>query len=406
MVRRGLIFLLLVFNLFFASGCWDRNEPEDLGIVSGLGIEQGSAGKIRITIQTLNTSALARTGGGRGVEFEKAYRNTSVEGDTIVEALNNLITLTATKRFLSHTDLIIISEDLARERGVQDILDFLERDPQLRLDAWFVIGRGRIANLFEVPGRLTSSPSQRISDIIKFHNDSLSYAPLKVAEFIRVLESPISNPYTAVVEIQPNTSVATGKGYGILDGNVPEPLYNVALNGTAVFKENRMVGWLDQYESKGLLWLKGEAKQGTITFTAPGKEPKKATTVIAQAKSKLEPEIRDEQIIMTLKIKVKTALNDNQARIRPEQSADLSSAEAAQGEEIKREIQAALDKAQAEYGVDLFGFGEAVHRKYPREWKEMKKDWADIFPTIKVRVLVESVIEHTSLTTEGPLPGQ
>jgi len=62
------------------------------------------------------------------VEFEKAYRNAVVEGDTIYDALNQLTMKAATKRNLSHTTLFIVSEDLARERGVKDILDFLERD--------------------------------------------------------------------------------------------------------------------------------------------------------------------------------------------------------------------------------------------------------------------------------------
>lgn len=42
---------------------------------------------------------------------------------------------------------------------------------------------------------------------------------------------------------------------------------------------------------------------------------------------------------------------------------------------IESEVKAALRKAQAELGVDIFGFGEAVHRKYPKEWQELKGRW-------------------------------
>lgn len=402
MGRRALIIFLLSLNIFLIAGCWDRNEPEDLGIVTGLGIDQGSGGKIRIIIQTLNTSALSKTGGGRGVEFEKGYRNTAVEGDTIADALNKLVDLTATKRFLSHTNLFIISEDLARQRGIQDIVDFMERDPQIRLDAWFIVSRGSLNNLLDVPGRLTASPCQRISDIVKFNNDAFSYAPLKVAEFVRLLESESGQPYTGLVEIQPNPSFTNDKGHGILDGTVPEPMQNTVMNGTAVFKGDKMVGWLNRNESKGLLWLRGDTKQGTLTFSPPGKEPKKVTTIIRRAKSTLEPEIRDGQVYMTVKVKVDTFLDDNQAGVQPDKPAELGKVESAQGVEIKHEIQAALDKAQQEYQVDIFGFGEAVHRKYPREWKQMKKDWAGIFPTVKVKVQVKSTIEHTLLTVGGP----
>lgn len=405
MVRR-VILILLILNIFIISGCWDRTELEDLGFVNAVGIEQGSGGKIRVIVQTINTSALSKTSGGRGVEFEKGYRNSVIEGDTFADAINNLSTATATKRSFSHNNLFIISEDLARQRGVQDILDFLERDPQIRLDAWVIVGRGSLVNLLDVPGRISSSVGGRLTDILKFRNESSTYAPLKLEEFIRLLESKSSQPYTAVVEIQPNASVPTDKGHGILDGNVPEPLNNTIINGTALFKQDKMVGWLNDRESRGLLLLRGEIKQGNITFQAPGKEPKKVTTKFIRAKSKLEPEIKDGQVYMTIKVEVETYLFDNQARIRPDKPGELSKVEAAQGKEVKRQVEAALRKAQEQYKVDVFGFGEAVHRKYPREWKQMEKNWPDLFPAVKVNIQVKSVIQHTSLTIGGPELGQ
>jgi len=405
MLRRVLI-ILLILNIFIISGCWDRTELEDLGVVTAVGIEQGNSGKIRVIVQTINTSALSKIGGGRGVEFEKGYRNSVIEGDTFADAINKLTTITATKRSFSHNNLFIISEDLARQRGVQDILDFLERDPQIRLDAWVIVGRGSLVNLLDVPGRITGSVGGRLTDILKFHNESSTYAPLKLEEFIRLFESKCCQPYTAVVEIQPNASVPTDKGHGILDGNVPEPLNNTTINGTALFKKDKMAGWLNDTESRGLLLLRGEAKRGNITFQVPGKEPKKVTTKLIQAKSKLEPVIKDGQIYITAKVAVESYILDNQAGINPGNPGELVKAEAAQGREVKRQIETALKKAQEQYQLDVFGFGEAVHRKYPQEWKQMEKNWPELFPAVKVKVQVKSLIQHTSLTIGAPESAQ
>ena len=65
---------------------------------------------------------------------------------------------------------------------------------------------------------------------------------------------------------------------------------------------------------------------------------------------------------------------------------------------IKNEIESVLKKAQREWGVDIFGFGEAVHRKYPREWKELKDQWRDVFPNIKVQVKVDSKLRTAGLS--------
>ncbi|MGE5396269.1 MAG: hypothetical protein ACM3MK_01890, partial [Chitinophagales bacterium] len=177
MARRILIILLFVLNILAMSGCWDRTELEDLGVVNAVGIEHGSKERIRTVVQTLNTAAQSKTTGGRGVEFEKGYRNSVIEDTTFAGTINRMTVLTATKRNFSHNTLFIISEDFARKEGVRDLLDFLERDPQIRLDAWIIIGRGSLVNMLDVPGRISGSPGQRINDIIKFHNESFSYAP-------------------------------------------------------------------------------------------------------------------------------------------------------------------------------------------------------------------------------------
>lgn len=406
MYRRISIILLLVVNIFMLTGCWDRNELENMRIISAFGIEAGSEGKIRIIVQPMNTEALIKGAGGKGVEFEKAYRNTVIEGDTVYDALNNLMTFAAAKRSLSHTDLLIISEDLARDRGVQDVLDFFDRDPGIRLDAWFTIASGSVVDLMDIPGRISTTPGSRISEILKFHDDSFTYAPLKLGDFIRLIEDESSQAYTVLIEAEPNASVPSNQGHGILDGNVPEPLENIVLHKTAVFRQDKMVGYLNSDESRGLLWLKGEVKGGTIAFSLPEWEGKKAVTTILRTKTELEPEIINGQVYITAKIEVKSVLNDNQPGIKISEPGGVKVLEAAQSEEVKREVEAALRKAQEEYKVDVFGFGEVVHHRLPREWQDIKGDWSDIFPDVQVNIQVKSLIEHTLTTGNAPKPGR
>lgn len=399
--RRIFIILLLGLNIFTLAGCWDRNELEDLAIVSGVGIEKGSQGKIRVVVQIINTGALTKGVGSKAVEFEKGYRNAAAEGDTIYDALNNLGVMSPFKINLSHTTLFIISEDLARGNGLKDILDFLERDPQIRFDGWVIIGRGSLTNMLDVVGRITTTPADRIANMIKFHHDNFSYVPLKLAEFIRLTQSESSQPYTGVVEIQPNLSLATEPGHEILNGNVPEPVENIVMNGTAIFNKDKMIGWLNQEESRGLMWLIGEVKAGNISFSIPGKEGIVVTSVV-RAGRKLKPEIIDGQPYITAEIEVESFLFDNQAGVDIDNISEVEKMETAQGEQVKREVEDALRKAQEEYKADVFGFGEVIHRKYPGEWQRMKDEWPEIFPSVQVDVKVKSLIQHTALTSRVP----
>ena len=50
----------------------------------------------------------------------------------------------------------------------------------------------------------------------------------------------------------------------------------------------------------------------------------------------------------------------------------------------------ALDKAQKTLKTDIFGFGEAIHRKYPKVWEKIKSDWNDKFLDLPVSITVEA----------------
>jgi spore germination protein KC len=56
---------------------------------------------------------------------------------------------------------------------------------------------------------------------------------------------------------------------------------------------------------------------------------------------------------------------------------------------VKLLCEKALNKAQKELKTDIFGFGEAIHRKYPKTWEKLKDDWNDKFTDLPVNITVE-----------------
>lgn len=406
MVRRLTMILSMIIIIISLSGCWDRREMDDLGIVAGIAVETMAGGNVRVIVQSINTQAVVKGagGGGTALTYQKAYRNTVAEGESIEAAINNLTEVTPIQRFFSHSNVVVISEEMARTRGIREILDYLERNPELRLDPWVVVARGSLISLMDQPGRITLIPAQRISNYMKISKISSSFAPRNVGQFIRMMQSSGSQPYTAVIEIRPNQSLPNEAGHSTENGVVPEPVSQIAVNGTAVFKQDKMVGWLNKSESRGLLWIKGEVKQATLSFPIPGDKDESAVTVITKSKCWLKPVIKDEQIIMTANIKADSYLVEVEGKIDPGKTDELKKLETMQRAAIESEIRSALNKAQKEYNSDIFGFGDVVHRSYPELWKQLKEQWDEIFPTLEVQINVESNIRHTSLISKPAEP--
>ncbi len=42
-----------------------------------------------------------------------------------------------------------------------------------------------------------------------------------------------------------------------------------------------------------------------------------------------------------------------------------------------------------EWAADIFGFGEAIHRKYPELWEKIKDDWNSEFVNLPVNITVK-----------------
>lgn len=47
-----------------------------------------------------------------------------------------------------------------------------------------------------------------------------------------------------------------------------------------------------------------------------------------------------------------------------------------------------LNIFQENYQADVLGFGEAIHRANPTEWRKIKDDWQTIYPEVEVNVKV------------------
>ncbi|MCL5290416.1 MAG: Ger(x)C family spore germination protein [Firmicutes bacterium] len=407
---RILLTLLLLGVIATQQGCWDHREVERLGIVMATGVDLAPEGRVRVIVQNINPGALGKgmAGGMGGITgtSNKPYLNRSIEGETMFDAIRELSRQTPRQLFFAHNQVILISEKLVRERGVREVMDFFERNPQIRRTTWLLVGKGDMNALMDEPGRLEGSPAQRIFGIISERELSSQYAAQRLGDFLETMESESTQPYTAVLERIPNKAVTEEHKNRLAEGHIAEPHQNMIINGTAVFRRDKMAGWLNSKESRGLLWIRGKVKGGIIEIPGPEGKGGSISLEILRSKTKMKPELRDGSIYMSVSIKEESNLGEATVPLDLTKPEIVKELEDIQNQAIRKEIESALTRAQQDLRVDVFGFGEAVHRQYPRQWKEMKKNWQDLFPAVQVEVEVDSKIRRTGMITKPPEPKQ
>ncbi|HOL15325.1 MAG TPA: hypothetical protein PLZ49_03915, partial [Bacillota bacterium] len=137
---KRLALTLLLIALMTGScctGCWNRREPELLGIVLAVGFDYDQErGLYQVFAQLANPIALGGAGGdgggGGGAGGKKPFWTVDAKGRTPFEAIRNLIEVSSRELFWAHCRVVLFSENLAR-RGLKDIFDLFERERQFRL---------------------------------------------------------------------------------------------------------------------------------------------------------------------------------------------------------------------------------------------------------------------------------
>lgn len=61
---------------------------------------------------------------------------------------------------------------------------------------------------------------------------------------------------------------------------------------------------------------------------------------------------------------------------------------------VKKEIQETIKVVQQKYQSDIFGFGVAIYKSNPQQWKKVKANWDEIFAELPVSVEVKVQISH------------
>jgi spore germination protein KC len=154
-----------------------------------------------------------------------------------------------------------------------------------------------------------------------------------------------------------------------------------------------LAGWMDNSESKGLLWVKGNIKGGNLPIQLNNK---KIDIQIIKTKSKIKTVIKDKKLQVDILIDVFSNLDESQVKMDVSDPQVLTSMADLQAKEIKKQILMAFNKSKS-LDSDVLGFGNYLYGKYPREWKLMQFKKYDYYQNIILNVDIKSTVNHIGL---------
>ncbi|NLC07604.1 MAG: Ger(x)C family spore germination protein [Syntrophomonadaceae bacterium] len=415
-----IVVLLITLPLLF-TGCWDRREIQFLNVVTGLGFDQimvGDQPKIRLSILTQQPASLEETkgAGGAGGSSGKAGilgagRVISFEGETISDALRQSGLRTSRQLFMSHTQVIIIGEELAK-KGIAPVVDFATRHKDINLRTLVMVCEGTAFETLQSQPEIEGLTTSEIKGISKFLHRSSMAASANLFNVLYDLMTPGREPavsylrtITPLEESSPikqpdnNTqnranSVTEGRSE---EGGVPPQHKTPVIEGSAIFSGNKMVGLLDPEESQGFLLITNQAGSGVIPVAYAATQ-KDTSYLFRNVKTQVNPVINYNGITFVVNLKGQGDFRESDTVIELNEE-NIRKLEELINQEVEYRCLKAVTKIQA-IGADALGFGDILYRLNPKVWKDIKDQWDEIFPTVRVQVQADFQIKHTGLVED------
>jgi spore germination protein KC len=384
--------LLLIVCLMCLSGCKGMREVEELSPIIGIGIDLGEKpGTYLITYQLI----APQKGGESGVSVKS--RVIGVEASTGREAHEKISKITSRMPFMGSLKVIVLGEDVAKAGFIQR-LDFEQRFPEFRRTLYLVVTKGKAENLLNMELAADEIPSIYIKRVLE-KGDAISVQPvINLGQFLKALSENSEVPIIPLVQ-----RIEQGDE-GIVFKAKEEEVEELQFEGAGVFREDRLVDFLTDRETKGYMWLEDKVKLRLINTMSSEDSQVVFGGQVLQSSTKHKVTDQNGQITMQYRIKAIMQVDEVAGltkRLSETEWAELiKEAEKSFAQEIRQECELSIQK-EKKLGLDFLSIGRHIDQQKPAYWKAVKDQWEQKIADLPVSVDVQVKIEHTGMSSSS-----
>ncbi len=375
MKLKKILCCIITVALIFLCGCSSQNiyldyrEIDLLELIQTIGFDYEDS-QITATI----ASGITRENPKPTILYESA--------DTATLALKKLQSYTEPKYiFFSHMENILIGKEAA-EHSFGELMDFVQRTVDMRLDAsLFILNEGKAKDTI----LNTTGDNAAINELLNsLKKDVTLLSEGHVFSFGDIASALAYNGcaiVSAIETVPKKEPLETGSDF------------TIASSGYAIIKEGRLTGFIDEDCAKGVNLLTNQMKTD-FTELDDGKGGSISLKLTFES-TDITP-IYDGNSLECVDISVKlhAQIEELQNPIDIYDPTTLSAYEDQLSQKEKSFIQAAIAASQS-MAADFMQFEKILHIKNPVKFEKIQSSWKDVFPTLNFNVSVSSTIDRT-----------
>lgn len=386
--RKSLLFIIILISIY-CTGCMSRVDIQKLSIVMGMGIDVDDSNSYKISFQVLQSGAGKQdssrgaekgAGGGEGVLYYEGI------GETVFEAMGDAASKMSKSEFYGQLKIVVIG-NRAAERGIASIVDFLGRFNEIRASIPIYVTKGTAASIMRMSISEDTIPVNAIDEMVMNQIRSGRNPVIYMAELLDTFAKEDRYPILGVINLSKKTESAGAESF--------------IMDGIAAFDGDKLINYLSTKEIEGYQYIMGKVDDGSSVVKMPSGS--KISLEILETKGRIRTEVVNGKPEVSINISQLTSVREMPGNFNPVKNPDiLEEIGKLQSENIRGKVEKTLRIVQNEIGKDIIDIGGEIHRHHPKEWKNIKENWKDIFPYLDIEINVDTRVRGTGLITKPP----
>ncbi|MEJ9218636.1 Ger(x)C family spore germination protein [Paenibacillus glucanolyticus] len=388
------------------TGCWDRLDPENMAFIMAIGVDTGPKNDyiytFAVAMPKASSGATASSVSGSDQSSNKVVTIFSEEGANLSAALLTSQSFVARRLTLIHSKALVLGEELARQ-GILPVVGEVVRNTEFRRNVNILTTKGRAQEYMHyIKPKMENDINLWFELELDPHNiGAITPKQARFHDFILDMEQPGNGATSILTAVRPDIDKGSENlhdGESANNSNTSQPLVSehkagdlpragevpIDFFGTAVYKGQKLRGFLNGMETKTLNMLRGQFEKTVWEFRDPS-DPKLDISInMGTLTNKVMHAQRfDDHIQITFNITMEGDLLSSVSDVDYTQSENTKKLETSIEEQLKERASKLLNKMLYKWEVDCFHIGNQIRGSFPtlQDWYAYK--WRDHIHTAK-----------------------
>lgn len=173
----------------------------------------------------------------------------------------------------------------------------------------------------------------------------------------------------------------------------------VVLDSLAIFKGDKLEGFLTLEDSRNYLWIQNKINKTSITVTCS--ESRYMGLRVYDTRTKIKGKLKGGKAKINIKIRAEAYIDGTHCNDQFDKAKTYKESGETAQKQINEMVRKTIEKVQQEYGTDIFGFGEVVLRQDYQNFKKVQKNWDEKFADADINVDTTLIIRRTGIRTKS-----